>query len=171
WARSSARSPVASSAWPRRRACCAARASAASRARWCPWRSSSRCGAPTSRQSGASSTCSMSSGACSPAALCARRWTPPCSAPSRARCVRARHTVTESPQTLLSSMAARPRRFLQMSAADTPALHADHADIFDTGGTNGMARVAMDALPVVRFTERSNVDASGELIACSVCLQ
>lgn len=59
----------------------------------------------------------------------------------------------------------------QMSAADTPALHADHADIFDTGGTNGMARVAMDALPVVRFTERSNVDASGELIACSVCLQ
>lgn len=58
-----------------------------------------------------------------------------------------------------------------MSAADTPALHADHADIFDTGGTNGMARVAMDALPVVRFTERSNVDASGELIACSVCLQ
>lgn len=50
-------------------------------------------------------------------------------------------------------------------------MHADHADIFDTGGTNGMARVAMDALPVVRFTERSNVDASGELIACSVCLQ
>lgn len=40
---------------------------------------------------------SMSSGACSPAALCARRWTPPCSAPSRARCVRAHHTVTESP--------------------------------------------------------------------------
>jgi hypothetical protein len=59
WARSSARSPVASSAWPRRRACCAARASAASRARWCPWRSSSRCGAPTSRQSGASSTWSV----------------------------------------------------------------------------------------------------------------
>jgi hypothetical protein len=58
-----------------------------------------------------------------------------------------------------------------MSAADIPALHGDHADIFDTGGTNGMARVAMDALPVVRFTERSNVDASGELIACSVCLQ
>ncbi|CAD6218298.1 unnamed protein product [Miscanthus lutarioriparius] len=59
----------------------------------------------------------------------------------------------------------------QMSAAEAPVLHGDHADIFGTGGTNGMARVAIDALPVVRFTERSNVDASGELIACSVCLQ
>lgn len=68
------------------------------------------------------------------------------------------------------TMALR-RPFLQMSAAEVPDLHGDHADIFGTSGTNGMARVAIDALPVVTFTERSNVDASGELIACSVCLQ
>ncbi|KAG0544681.1 hypothetical protein BDA96_02G297100 [Sorghum bicolor] len=59
----------------------------------------------------------------------------------------------------------------QMSAAEATVLHGDHADIFGMGGTNGMARVAIDALPVVRFTERSSVDASGDLIACSVCLQ
>lgn len=136
WARSSARSPVASSAWPRRRACCAARASAASRARWCPWRSSSRCGAPTSRQSGASSTWSVAHAP----TLSFRRpgrpvlisflglvvffllarchlelaHRPPCAregGPRRAQrrrepgaCVRAHHTVTESPSklTLLS---------------------------------------------------------------------
>jgi len=63
------------------------------------------------------------------------------------------------------------RWFLQMSAAEATVLHGDHADIFGMGGTNGMARVAIDALPVVRFTERSSVDASGDLIACSVCLQ
>jgi len=76
-----------------------------------------------------------------------------------------------SPFTIHTYTSMALRRSLQMSAAEAPVLHGDHADIFGTGGTNGMARVAIDALPVVRFTERSNVDASGELIACSVCLQ
>ncbi|RLN35628.1 hypothetical protein C2845_PM03G04940 [Panicum miliaceum] len=59
----------------------------------------------------------------------------------------------------------------QMSAVDAPVGQGDGADIFGTGGTSGMPRAAIDALPVVRFAERGNVDAGGELIACSVCLQ
>ncbi|KAJ1290639.1 hypothetical protein BS78_02G260100 [Paspalum vaginatum] len=60
----------------------------------------------------------------------------------------------------------------QMSAVEAPAGHGDAADIFGTtGGSSGMTRAAIDALPVVRCTERGNVDTSGELIACSVCLQ
>lgn len=58
-----------------------------------------------------------------------------------------------------------------MSAVEAPVEHGDGADIFETGGTAGMPKEAIDALPVVRFAERGNVDASGELIACSVCLQ
>ena len=61
--------------------------------------------------------------------------------------------------------------FLQMSAVEALAGQGDGADIFGTGGTSGMPRAAIDALPVVRFAERGNVDAGGELIACSVCLQ
>ncbi|KAF8701046.1 hypothetical protein HU200_033941 [Digitaria exilis] len=59
----------------------------------------------------------------------------------------------------------------QMSAVEAPVGHGDGADIFETGGTTGMPKAAIDALPVVRFAERGNVDASGELVACSVCLQ
>ncbi|WVZ65743.1 hypothetical protein U9M48_015059 [Paspalum notatum var. saurae] len=60
----------------------------------------------------------------------------------------------------------------QMSAVEAPPGHGDGADIFETGGgSSGMPRAAIDALPVARCTERGNVDASGELIACSVCLQ
>jgi len=58
-----------------------------------------------------------------------------------------------------------------MSAVEAPAGQGDGADFFGTGGTSGMPRAAIDALPVVRFAERGNVDAGGELIACSVCLQ
>ncbi|KAL6601657.1 hypothetical protein ACP70R_044877 [Stipagrostis hirtigluma subsp. patula] len=60
----------------------------------------------------------------------------------------------------------------QMSAVESPVLRGDGADIFGTGGTGaGMPRAAIDALPVVKFTEVGDVDAGGELIACSVCLQ
>ncbi|XP_062199365.1 NEP1-interacting protein 1-like isoform X2 [Phragmites australis] len=59
----------------------------------------------------------------------------------------------------------------QMSAVESPAGHGDGADIFETGGTSGIPMAAINALPVVKFTERGNVDASGEHIACSVCLQ
>ncbi|PAN13612.1 hypothetical protein PAHAL_2G350700 [Panicum hallii] len=59
----------------------------------------------------------------------------------------------------------------QMSAVDAPVGQGDGADIFGAGGTSGMPRAAIHALPVVSFAERGNVDAAGELIACSVCLQ
>ncbi|XP_062194069.1 NEP1-interacting protein-like 1 isoform X2 [Phragmites australis] len=59
----------------------------------------------------------------------------------------------------------------QMSAVESLARQGDGADIFETGGTSGMTRAAIDVLPAAKFTERGNVDASGELIACSVCLQ
>ncbi|CAN6205178.1 unnamed protein product [Urochloa humidicola] len=55
----------------------------------------------------------------------------------------------------------------QMSAVAAPVTHGDGVDIFETGGdSEGMARAAIDALPVVRFAQRG-----GDLVACSVCLQ
>jgi hypothetical protein len=60
---------------------------------------------------------------------------------------------------------------LQMSAVEAPVGHGDGADIFETGGSSGMPRADIDALPVQRFAERGNADASGELTVCSVCLQ
>ncbi|RCV12734.1 hypothetical protein SETIT_2G292700v2 [Setaria italica] len=59
----------------------------------------------------------------------------------------------------------------QMSAVEAPVGHGDGADIFETGGSSGMPRAAIDALPVVRFAVSGNVDAGGELTVCSVCLQ
>ncbi|KAL6846677.1 hypothetical protein ACP4OV_024125 [Aristida adscensionis] len=59
----------------------------------------------------------------------------------------------------------------QMSAVETPVGHGDGADIFGTAGGGGMTRAAIDALPVAPFAERGHVDAGGEYVACSVCLQ
>jgi hypothetical protein len=59
-----------------------------------------------------------------------------------------------------------------MSAVESPVGRGDGSDIFETGGTStAMPRAAIDALPVVRFAETGNVDAGGEHVACSVCLQ
>jgi hypothetical protein len=59
---------------------------------------------------------------------------------------------------------------LQMSAVEHPVGQGgDGSDIFETGGTSGMPRAAIDAIPVVRFA--NDVDAGGEHVSCSVCLQ
>jgi len=57
-----------------------------------------------------------------------------------------------------------------MSAVEHPVGQGgDGSDIFETGGTTGMPRAAIDAIPVVRFA--NDVDAGGEHVSCSVCLQ
>ncbi|KAF3324924.1 NEP1-interacting protein 1 [Carex littledalei] len=58
----------------------------------------------------------------------------------------------------------------QMNAVDLPFREA--LDIFETGGNSGgMEKNSIDMLPVIKFNHRNHVDASGEKISCSVCLQ
>ncbi|MQM19548.1 hypothetical protein Taro_052555 [Colocasia esculenta] len=57
----------------------------------------------------------------------------------------------------------------QMSAVDGP--FSEDIDIFETGGTKGMARASIDKIPRIRITSGNRVDSSGEQISCSVCLQ
>ncbi|XP_077246690.1 NEP1-interacting protein 2-like [Tasmannia lanceolata] len=44
-------------------------------------------------------------------------------------------------------------------------------DIFGTGGTKGLAVDSVEKLPKIKITAKNNMDASGEKICCSVCLQ
>ncbi|XP_077220508.1 NEP1-interacting protein 2-like [Tasmannia lanceolata] len=44
-------------------------------------------------------------------------------------------------------------------------------DIFGSGGTKGLAEDSIEKLPKIKITTKNNVDASGEKICCSVCLQ
>ncbi|XP_077231256.1 NEP1-interacting protein 1-like isoform X2 [Tasmannia lanceolata] len=44
-------------------------------------------------------------------------------------------------------------------------------DIFGTGGTKGLAVDSVEKLPKIKISTKNNVDASGERICCSVCLQ
>ncbi|OAY68406.1 NEP1-interacting protein 1 [Ananas comosus] len=57
----------------------------------------------------------------------------------------------------------------QMNAVDSPFIEA--LDIFETEGTRGMPRASIDKLPEIKITNGGNVDATGERIGCSVCLQ
>lgn len=56
-----------------------------------------------------------------------------------------------------------------MNAVDSPFREA--LDIFETGGSNGMAKASIDKLPEIEITVANNVDSSGDRIRCSVCLQ
>lgn len=56
-----------------------------------------------------------------------------------------------------------------MNAVDSPFIEA--LDIFETEGTRGMPRASIDKLPEIKITNGGNVDATGERIGCSVCLQ
>jgi hypothetical protein len=57
-----------------------------------------------------------------------------------------------------------------MDAVDLP--FREVIDIFETGGnSSGMAKNSIDKLPVIKFNHLNLVDASGERISCSVCLQ
>ncbi|XP_062190875.1 NEP1-interacting protein-like 1 [Phragmites australis] len=62
----------------------------------------------------------------------------------------------------------------QMNAVDSP--FREMADMFEDGtaaaaDATGMPMAAIEALPVRSFTESTVVDACGERIGCSVCLQ
>lgn len=57
-----------------------------------------------------------------------------------------------------------------MNAVDLPFREA--LDIFETGGNSGgMEKNSIDMLPVIKFNHQNIVDAFGEKISCSVCLQ
>ncbi|KAJ0969846.1 hypothetical protein J5N97_022723 [Dioscorea zingiberensis] len=57
----------------------------------------------------------------------------------------------------------------QMNAVDLPFIEV--IDLFETGGTKGMSKDCVDKIPKISITAENNVDASGEKICCSVCLQ
>ncbi|CAA7391455.1 unnamed protein product [Spirodela intermedia] len=57
----------------------------------------------------------------------------------------------------------------QMSARNTPFREA--TDIFETGGTKGMARASVERISKIRLTVENLADSSGEKLCCSVCLQ
>ncbi|RWR84506.1 NEP1-interacting-like protein 1 [Cinnamomum micranthum f. kanehirae] len=57
----------------------------------------------------------------------------------------------------------------QMSAVERTA--EEVPDIFAMDGTKGLSGESVNMLPKMRITATNNVDASGEHIGCSVCLQ
>ncbi|XP_010943466.1 NEP1-interacting protein 1 [Elaeis guineensis] len=57
----------------------------------------------------------------------------------------------------------------QMSAMDSPYIEVP--DFFETGGSVGMSKDSVSKLPKIEITTDNNVDASGDRICCSVCLQ
>ncbi|XP_058090871.1 NEP1-interacting protein 1-like [Magnolia sinica] len=57
----------------------------------------------------------------------------------------------------------------QMSAVETTFEEA--VDFFGTGGSKGLSGDSVEKLPKIEITTKNNVDASGERICCSVCLQ
>lgn len=44
-------------------------------------------------------------------------------------------------------------------------------NIFDTGGSKGLPGDSVEKIPKIIITSNNNVDASGEKVSCSVCLQ
>lgn len=44
-------------------------------------------------------------------------------------------------------------------------------NIFDTGGAKGLPGDSVEKIPKITITNNNNVDASGEKVSCSVCLQ
>ncbi|TVU31820.1 hypothetical protein EJB05_23521, partial [Eragrostis curvula] len=57
----------------------------------------------------------------------------------------------------------------QISAISSP--FAETSDLFETGRTKGLAADALSKLPEIEIAEDSAVDAAGEAVCCSVCLQ
>lgn len=56
-----------------------------------------------------------------------------------------------------------------MGAAETT--FEEVQNIFDTGGAKGLAGDLVEKIPKIVITNNNNVDASGEKVSCSVCLQ
>ncbi|KAJ1380030.1 Zinc finger, RING-type [Sesbania bispinosa] len=44
-------------------------------------------------------------------------------------------------------------------------------NIFDIGGAKGLSSASVEKIPKITITSDKNVDASGERVSCSVCLQ
>ncbi|KAG4175238.1 hypothetical protein ERO13_A11G171900v2, partial [Gossypium hirsutum] len=57
----------------------------------------------------------------------------------------------------------------QMGASETP--FEEVQNIFDTGGVKGLAGDLVEKIPKIIITKNNNVDASGEKVSCTVCLQ
>ncbi|KAI3960653.1 hypothetical protein MKX01_003827 [Papaver californicum] len=57
----------------------------------------------------------------------------------------------------------------QMSSTDTT--FEEVLDIFETGGVKGLTGDSVTKIPKIEITGKNNVDASGDCICCSVCLQ
>ncbi|KAK9039741.1 hypothetical protein GQ457_06G039540 [Hibiscus cannabinus] len=57
----------------------------------------------------------------------------------------------------------------QMGAAETA--FEEVQNIFDTGGVKGLAGDLVEKIPKIIITKNNIVDASGEKVSCSVCLQ
>jgi hypothetical protein len=57
----------------------------------------------------------------------------------------------------------------QMGAVETS--FDEIQNIFDTGGAKGLPGDSVERIPKIIITNNNNVDASGEEVSCSVCLQ
>uniref|UniRef100_A0A7C8YAZ2 RING-type domain-containing protein n=1 Tax=Opuntia streptacantha TaxID=393608 RepID=A0A7C8YAZ2_OPUST len=57
----------------------------------------------------------------------------------------------------------------QMGAVETS--FEEVTNIFDTGGAKGLPGDLVDKIPKIKITSSNMVDASGERVSCSVCLQ
>ncbi|OVA15956.1 zinc finger protein [Macleaya cordata] len=57
----------------------------------------------------------------------------------------------------------------QMDATETS--FEEVLDIFETGGVKGLSGDSVEKIPKIKITRKNNVDASGDCISCSVCLQ
>ncbi|KAF5735910.1 NEP1-interacting protein 1 [Tripterygium wilfordii] len=44
-------------------------------------------------------------------------------------------------------------------------------NLFDTGGSKGLPGHLVEKIPQIKITSNNNIDASGEKVSCSVCLQ
>ncbi|KAL2551227.1 NEP1-interacting protein 1 [Forsythia ovata] len=58
----------------------------------------------------------------------------------------------------------------QMGAVETSTFE-EIPNIFDTGGAKGLAGDTVEKIPKIAISKDENVDASGERVSCSVCLQ
>ncbi|GAB4848429.1 Translation initiation factor 3 subunit c [Ancistrocladus abbreviatus] len=57
----------------------------------------------------------------------------------------------------------------QMGAVDST--YEEVTNIFDTEGAKGLSGELVEKIPKIKITNGNNVDASGEKVSCSVCLQ
>ncbi|XP_074302030.1 NEP1-interacting protein-like 1 [Silene latifolia] len=57
----------------------------------------------------------------------------------------------------------------QMGAVETN--FEEVTNIFDTGGAKGLSCDFVEKIPKIKITTENNMDASGERVSCSVCLQ